>query len=468
VSGLLSGSALKRRLLSGGAWAAGGRVGASVLSLVTNFALLHLLTPPEYVVYGLAFTIITVGVVIGSMGLPKTVVQFVAENMALNQIGRARRAISLALGLGVFGALGASLAYLLVADLVGNHLLDSPALMALAGLTAGWIAISVVQEIMAEIFRGFHDVRLATLLGGMATGGKSGGLITRVLLLGGLVWLWLMNEGGKTDLRAVMLVSVGAGVASGLLAGWLLYGKMSSLGTQGTVENPMSAKDVLRDAYPFVIISLTSFVLLSASDLWILTAFLPTKAEVAPYLAATKLVTFIAMPLLIANLILPPIIAEMYVRGQTGRLERTVRSFSTLAGVPSLLLLLSFMLLGGPLLVLFSGEDLYRSGWAVLVILSLGKLVAVWSGSCGAVLQFTGHQTSMLRVSLLTGLLFVVGTLLVVYLLPREYIPEGIAAMTALTAVVQNVRMVLVARRKTGMWTHVMFSLSPFRKVLSR
>jgi O-antigen/teichoic acid export membrane protein len=399
VSGLLSGSALKRRLLSGGAWAAGGRVGASVLSLVTNFALLHLLTPPEYVVYGLAFTIITVGVVIGSMGLPKTVVQFVAENMALNQIGRARRAISLALGLGVFGALGASLAYLLVADLVGNHLLYSPALMALAGLTAGWIAISVVQEIMAEIFRGFHDVRLATLLGGMATGGKSGGLITRVLLLGGLVWLWLMNEGGKTDLRAVMLVSVGAGVASGLLAGWLLYGKMSSLGTQGTVENPMSAKDVLRDAYPFVIISLTSFVLLSASDLWILTAFLPTKAEVAPYLAATKLVTFIAMPLLIANLILPPIIAEMYVRGQTGRLERTVRSFSTLAGVPSLLLLLSFMLLGGPLLVLFSGEDLYRSGWAVLVILSLGKLVAVWSGSCGAVLQFTGHQTSMLRVS---------------------------------------------------------------------
>jgi O-antigen/teichoic acid export membrane protein len=279
------------------------------------------------------------------------------------------------------------------------------------------------------------------------------------------VWLWLTSEDGKTDLRAVMLVSVGAGVASGLLAGWLLYGKMSSLSTQGTVENPMSAKDVLRDAFPFVIISLTSFVLLSASDLWILTAVLPTKAEVAPYLAATKLVTFIAMPLLIANLVLPPIIAEMYARGQTNRLERTVRSFSTLAGVPSLL---SFMFLGGPLLVFFSGEDLYLSGWAVLVILSLGKLVAVWSGSCGAVLQFTGHQISMLRVSLLTGLFFVVGALLVVYLLPREYIPEGVAAMTAVTAVVQNVRMVLVARRKTGMWTQVMFSLSPFRKVLSR
>jgi hypothetical protein len=57
------------------------------------------------------------------------------------------------LGLGLFGALGVSLAYLLVADLVGNHLLDSPALVALAGLTVGWIAISVVQEITAETFR---------------------------------------------------------------------------------------------------------------------------------------------------------------------------------------------------------------------------------------------------------------------------------------------------------------------------
>ena len=95
VIGLLSGSTLKRRVLSGGAWAAVGRVGASVLGLLTNFALLHMLTPPEYVVYGLAFTIITVDVVVGSMGLPKTVVQFVAENVALNQTGRVRRAISL-------------------------------------------------------------------------------------------------------------------------------------------------------------------------------------------------------------------------------------------------------------------------------------------------------------------------------------------------------------------------------------
>jgi hypothetical protein len=92
-------------------------------------------------------------------------------------------AIRTVLELGLFGTLGISLAYLLVGDFVGN-LLNSPALVALTGLMAGWIASAVVQEITAETFRGFHDIRLATVLGGLATGGKSGGLIMRVVLLG--------------------------------------------------------------------------------------------------------------------------------------------------------------------------------------------------------------------------------------------------------------------------------------------
>jgi O-antigen/teichoic acid export membrane protein len=174
---------------------------------------------------------------------------------------------------------------------------------------------------------------------------------------------------------------------------------------------------------------------------------------------------------LIVNLVLPPIVAEMYARGQTGRLERTLRTFSTLAGVPSLLVLIVFMLLGGPILGVVYGARLFppgslaiHQGAVVLVLLSAAKLTAVWAGSCGLVLQFTGHQTSMLRVSLLTSPLFFV----VAILATQRYGPVGVACAVAVTTALQNVIMVLVAKRKTGMWTHVMFSLAPFRKVLSR
>jgi O-antigen/teichoic acid export membrane protein len=205
---------------------------------------------------------------------------------------------------------------------------------------------------------------------------------------------------------------------------------------------------------------MTAFVL-QAADIWILGA-LNSETAVAVYANASKLVTFVVMPLLVVNLVMPPIVAEMYAQGRTARLERTLRAFSTLSGVPSLVVLVGFMLLGKPILALVYNQDIYHSNtaWLVLLILSAAKLVAVWSGSCGLVLQFTGHQASMLRVSLLTSPLFFV---LAIFATMR-YGPVGVAAAAALTTSLQNVIMVLLAKRMTGMWTHVSFSLSPFRK----
>jgi O-antigen/teichoic acid export membrane protein len=284
----------------------------------------------------------------------------------------------------------------------------------------------------------------------------------RVLLLGILVLLWVRSE--QTSLATVLLVCIGSGSVSMVLSLWLLHGKVSSLGPSEDAQEgePVSAKEVLDDAIPFLAIALTSLVLLSA-DIWILALF---HKDVAVYGFVSKLVTFVAMPLLIVNLVLPPIVAEMYAQGRTGRLERTLRTFSTLAGVPSLLVLIVFMLLGGPILGLVYSKPIYSSDTAVLVllILSAAKLTAVWSGSCGLVLQFTGHQSSMLRVSVLTSPLFFV----VAILATQRYGPVGVACAAGATTTLQNVIMVLLAKRKTGMWTQVMFSLAPFRKVLSR
>jgi O-antigen/teichoic acid export membrane protein len=270
----LSGSSLRRRLLSGSAWASGGRIGGAMVGIVTNALLARMLTPQEFGAYFLAFSIVSFGAVVGALGLPKTVVWLVAENMGLKRSRRTRRVIYTVFGIGVFGTLGVSLAYLLVGDPVSKSVFQpqySSLLVGVTGLMAGWIAISVVQEITAETFRGFHDIRWATLLGGLATGGKSGGLVMRILLLGILALIWVKSE--TTDLQTVMLVSIGSGSVSVLLSGWLLWGKVSSLGSkvaQGE-EEPGTTKEVLDDAIPFLVIALTTFVLLS-SDIWILGA----------------------------------------------------------------------------------------------------------------------------------------------------------------------------------------------------
>jgi O-antigen/teichoic acid export membrane protein len=433
-------------------------VGIAIASLLT-----FVISPEEVGAYNLALSIVSFGALVGALGLPKTVVRLVAENVGLNRSGRARRVIYTVLGLGFVGTLLTSLAYFLViGDLIERRLFDSPLLVGITGLIAGWIAIAIVQEITAETFRGFHDIRWATLLGGLATGGKSGGLIMKVLMLG--VLALLVVKGAGVDLRTVMVVSIGAGSVSVLLSCWLLYGKVSSLGSKATEEEPVSTREVLDDAVPFLAIAMTAFVL-QAADIWILGA-LDSERAVAVYANASKLVTFVVMPLLVVNLVMPPIVAEMYAQGNSARLERTLRAFSTLAGVPSLLVLVGFMLLGRPILGLVYNGDVYHSdtAWLVLLILSAAKVVAVWSGSCGLVLQFTGHQASMLRVSLLTSPLFFVLAIPAT----MRYGPIGVAAAAALITSLQNVIMVLLARRKTGMWTHVSFSLSPLRKGTSK
>jgi O-antigen/teichoic acid export membrane protein len=430
-----------------------------MVGILTASLLTFVISPAEVGAYNLALSIISFGALVGALGLPKTVVRLVAENVGLNRSGRTRRVIYTVLGLGVVGTLLTSLAYfLVVGDLIERRLFHSPLLVGLTGLIAVWIAIAIVQEITAETFRGFHDLRWATLLGGLATGGKSGGLIMRLMLLACLALLW--STGAGVDLKTVMVVSIGAGSVSLLLSCWLLYGKVSSLGSGATEEEPVNTREVLDDALPFLAIAMTTFVLQSA-DIWILGALDSTTA-VAVYTNASKLVTFVVMPLLVVNLVMPPIVAEMYAQGRIARLERTLRAFSTLAGVPALLVLVGFMLLGKPILGLVYNQDIYHSNtaWLVLLILSAAKLVAVWSGSCGLVLQFTGHQVSMLRVSLLTSPLFFILAIPAA----MRYGPVGVAAAAALITSLQNVLMVLLAKRETGMWTHVSFSLSPFRK----
>lgn len=174
---------LKRRLLSGGAWAVGGKVGAVVIGLACNVLLARLLTPQEFGTYLLVVSVVSVGALVGCLGLNNATVRLVAESMGLGRPDRTRRVIFTVFCLGLVGAIGVGLLYFLAAGGLLAGVFGVPALATVAGLIAGLIAISTAQELLAETFRGFHDIRGATLLGGLATGGKSGGIAMRVLVL---------------------------------------------------------------------------------------------------------------------------------------------------------------------------------------------------------------------------------------------------------------------------------------------
>ena len=117
--------------------------------------------------------------------------------------------------------------------------------------------------------------------------------------------------------------------------------------------------------------------------------------------------------------------------------------------LPSAATLIAFLLLGSPILGLAFG-DFYRDAWPVLAILSIGQLVNVWVGSCGYLLVMTGHQRDMMRISTISCAVSTVGGLLAV----REYGLVGVAIATAMGMIVQQTLMLLMARKRCGVWTH--------------
>jgi O-antigen/teichoic acid export membrane protein len=443
---------LKRRLMRGGGWAFGGKMLVALTGLASSALLARLLTPQALGTYFLAYSILNLGTSLAALGLTGTVVRLVAQNMGLNLFGRVRRVISVVVGVGTLGALGLGLAYLLFGDDLARIVFKAPALAAITGLVAGWIMVGTLQGLLGETFRGFHDVRLATILGGQTTGAATG-LATVALLTAGLFLLWVAN--GQATVATVVLLAICSGAVNTLVAGWLLHRKVTKLPPpspdEGGEPDPKKVlREVLSISLPLLVVTLVMMVRTNG-DIWILGASLPQE-QLALYGAANRLVSMVTMPMVIVTAVAPPLIAEMYFQGRRETLEHALRSMATVTGIPALLASMACIFFAGPILGLVY-TDYYTKAALVLALLSIGPLVSVLAGCCGIVLSYTGHQKTQMVITIAVS----AATFIAMLATAAPYGIVGVAIAKTAGQVLQNAIVLLVVRQKTGMWTHIGF-----------
>jgi O-antigen/teichoic acid export membrane protein len=203
---------LKYKLLHGGAWAFSGKAVTSLTSLAINALLARLLSLEEMGAYFLTFSLISIATVVAQIGLSQTIVRLVAESMGTNRAARARLAVRWILYLVGFGTL--VMACMLAfggGTWVAGHLFKSTIMSQVVVLAAVWMALNSLQSVIAEIYRGFHDIRLATILGGLVTG-----LLAMLIFLG----LWLVH--GRSNLHQVVIMMIVAGCSSVLLSRFVM------------------------------------------------------------------------------------------------------------------------------------------------------------------------------------------------------------------------------------------------------
>ncbi len=410
------------------------------LGLAANVLLARLLSPSEFGSYFLALSLVAIGQTFAQLGLPTAVVRVMAQSLAIGSPSRARAVVSTTVKLSCAGAV---IVGLFIASPVGRKLVElasgSDALANVAVLLALLIAVVTLEYLVGEMFRGLRVISLATLCGG---------LLSTILTTAAFAVLQVTD--GSLSLESVLLVVIAA-TSTATVLGFTLIGWRLPPRARGLDGVP--ATEMLGIAWPFLA-NAVMLILLRNTDIWALGS-VEGPRSVAVYAAANKVVNLIAAPLVVTNAVVPPIIAGLYAKGETEKLERILRVSATVAGIPSAVMLVALVSGAGPLLDLLFG-DYYSRGSTALVILALGNLYGVVAGSCGITLAMTGHQKSVLFTSIVAGLFTATSAILGAHF----WGINGVAAALAGGTVLQNTLQVRLVRKLTGIRTRMSLRLT--------
>ncbi len=302
---------------------------------------------------------------------------------------------------------------------------------------ATWISLMVLfmtlQGVVAEVFRGFHDIRLASLFGGVLTS-----------LFSALAFLivWLMQGYGSLELA--LKLSVGSAALSLAISSTMLASKVSPLNGDGNIE----WTELWRTGWPLAVSSLT-VMLAMQGDLWVVGAMLGEK-DAAVYGVALRLLALMTMAHGLAVSVVQSSVAELYGQGKLKTMERLVQNASFVACVVAGVVLL-VLALGGKWLISTVFGPAYLSAYGPLMVLGGGQFVGMWFGLTEMVLIMCGRQHVVMWILLCNTFL---GLMLAILFAPR-YGSLGVACAWALLAIVEGASTWGIVRIMFGTSCHV-------------
>jgi O-antigen/teichoic acid export membrane protein len=431
----------KRRILRGSAWLLTGKVVTTILGLLINAFMARLLSPTDLGAFFTVFTLVVIGSTVAQLGLDRAVVRLVSASLGTGRLGQARQVIRTVFLVGglASAALGLALA-LGLGQWLASHLYHSSLLAGLMPLAAGWLVATALQSLLVETFRGMQRFGPATIFDQ---------LLVDILVATTVTSLWLVHA--RPSLKQILALFASVTAVTVLVSGLILVSRTRKMRGEGHADR----SEILSIAWPLLITNVATYLLGTGVDLWILAAFRPPQV-VAVYGAASRLMFFVVTPFLVMQGVVAPLAAELAAQGRKRDLETALRSVAMLAAIPAILALVVFLVFGSSVMGFFYGP-FYRQGAMILFILSAGRLVVVWTGSCAIALMMTGHQRILMVITVAFGSLSVI----VGIVLAWKFGAVGIAAATAGVAALQNVVTMTVARRRLGVWTNAYLSPGP-------
>ncbi len=250
------------------------------------------------------------------------------------------------------------------------------------------------------------------------------------------VVLWQVSTSAAASILAYSLSWVWAAAAA-----WFFWHR-ESRDWSVTAPEPGWLDKLLRYAGPRAPAALFA-QLLFWTDLFVLTQF-ASPQDVGVYAAALRAGQVVILFLTSVNLMFSPYVADLYNRGEKQRLDGLYKTLTRWILASTLPLFLLIAVAPGSVMKIFGAE--FSEGQAALLILLIGQLVNIGTGSAGFILIMVGRTGTDLMVY--AGSL-VLDVALALWLCPRYGI-EGAAIANAVTFAASNCARLLLVNRLVG------------------
>ncbi|MBI5750779.1 MAG: flippase [Hydrogenophilales bacterium] len=406
------------------------RIGGAGLGLVFNLILARYVGAEGVGLLFLGLTVVGLVGIVARLGLDSIIVREVAPHASAGQWAAVGDVAKATIRIGLISSLLCTLLLWLAAPVLADVVFSKPAL----AHVLYWLSLTVLPATLAmfysELLRGaqrFIESQLAQVF------------ITP------LVTVFILFVAGQAfGLSAAMAAHIAGNIAA-LMLGYLAWRRLAASHGGGERTELLSSR-LLRSGSPLLWVALLN-TLVSTVDVLILGA-LGTAADVGVYGVAARLAMLTTFILLAVNSYAAPKFAVFHCNNDlAGLAQYAVRSTRLTLLIASPIL---FVLVAMPKVVLSLFGPQFEQGEWVLVILALGQMINVATGSVGQILIMTGNERILRSCSIASVLI----TVALNFSLIPYFGALGAAFSTMVGGVVLNILAMLSVRKKLGVMVH--------------
>jgi O-antigen/teichoic acid export membrane protein len=283
----------------------------TIIGLFLGFAgrivLVRYTTQSEYGIYCLAFTVVSIFVVISTLGLGEGSTRYIACFRGKGEDGNVRGVISSSIKIVLVASVAIAAISFFVSDFISVNIFHTPELSTVLKIFSIAIPFTVLINVFIAIFRGFGRVAAKVYFQD----------IVRPVLY--ILFLVTVVLSGLSFLGVVCAYVLSIAVTCVVFVGYVVKISPLSIGGGG-VTNPMTKK-LLSFSVPLLVVGMLMLVM-SWTDTLML-GYFKSPDVVGAYNAALPLANLIPMVLTSLGFLYSPIVSSLYGKNQMEELGRS-------------------------------------------------------------------------------------------------------------------------------------------------